>query len=360
MKQGIKNVQELYKELEEQRENRKDIIADTRSLMVSSTENKSLLYVSAGNERPYYEISDVAHRQIADRLGIPFKYYMRMRTEYPELLDQNINGWLDANPEKRMLRTMNGKLRAFLSDRYRRLDNLELVDHVLPVIAQMKGCSIESCDITETHLYMKIINKTMKTEITPGDVVQAGFVISNSEIGLGALKVEPLIYRLVCKNGMICKDLAHKKYHAGRQVEDTDNAYELYSDETLAADDKAYFLKVQDIVSAAVDEARFNLTVDRMRVSMNVQTGEDPVRTVEVLGDKYVLNKMERASILRHFIMGNDFSAFGLVNAVTRSSQDVADYNRATELERMGGLLLEESVASGKAKSNMIVLPQAI
>ena len=360
MKQGIKNIQELYKELEEQRENRKDIIADTRSLMVSSTENKSLLYVSAGDERPYYEISEVAHRQIADRLGIPFKYYMRMRTDYPELLDQNINGWLDAAPEKRMLRTMNGKLRAFLSDRYRRLDNLELVDHVLPVIAQMKGCSIESCDITETHLYMKIINKTMKTEITPGDVVQAGFVISNSEIGLGALKVEPLVYRLVCKNGLICKDLAHKKYHAGRQVEDTDNAYELYSDETLAADDKAYFLKVQDIVSAAVDEARFQLTVDKMRASMNVQAGEDPVRTVEVLGDKYVLNKMERASILRHFIMGNDFSAFGLVNAVTRSSQDVADYNRATDLERLGGMLLEESVSSSKAKSNLLLLPQAI
>ena len=360
MKQGIKNIQELYKELEEQRENRKDIIADTRSLMVSSTENKSLLYVSAGDERPYYEISEVAHRQIADRLGIPFKYYMRMRTDYPELLDQNINGWLDAAPEKRMLRTMNGKLRAFLSDRYRRLDNLELVDHVLPVIAQMKGCSIESCDITETHLYMKIINKTMKTEITPGDVVQAGFVISNSEIGLGALKVEPLVYRLVCKNGLICKDLAHKKYHAGRQVEDTDNAYELYSDETLAADDKAYFLKVQDIVSAAVDEARFQLTVDKMRASMNVQAGEDPVRTVEVLGDKYVLNKMERASILRHFILGNDFSAFGLVNAVTRSSQDVEDYNRATDLERLGGMLLEESVSSSKAKSNLLLLPQAI
>ena len=34
MKQGIKNVQELYKELEEQRENRKDMIADTRSLVV--------------------------------------------------------------------------------------------------------------------------------------------------------------------------------------------------------------------------------------------------------------------------------------------------------------------------------------
>ena len=202
MKQGIKNVQELYKELEEQRENRKDMIADTRSLVVNSTDGISTLSVSTGNDVISYSVSDVAHKQIADRLGIPFKYYERMRLEYPDLLDRNINGWLQKNPEKRMLRTLDGRLRAFLSDRYRRLDNLELVDHVLPVIAQMKGCSIESCDITETHLYMKVINRTMKAELVPGDVVQAGFVISNSEIGLGALKVEPLLYRLICKNGL--------------------------------------------------------------------------------------------------------------------------------------------------------------
>ncbi len=360
MKQGFKTIQELYQKLEEQRENRKDMIADTRSLIVNSADGISSLSVSTGDDVMSYVVSDVAHRQIADRLGIPFKYYDRMRLEYPTLLDQNINGWLMKNPEKRMLRTLDGKLRAFLSDRYRRLDNLELVDHVLPVIAQMKGCSIESCDITETHLYMKVINRTMKTELTPGDVVQAGFVISNSEIGLGALKVEPLVYRLVCRNGMISKDLAHKKYHAGKQVEDTDNAYELYSDETLAADDKAYFLKVQDIVSAAVDEAKFNLTVDKMRASMNIPTGDNPVKTVEVLGDKYILNKTERATILRHFIMSNDYTAFGLVNAVTRSSQDIDDYNRATELERLGGAILDESMKLSKVQPNMVLLPQAV
>ena len=360
MKQGFKNVQELYLKLEEQRDHRKDIIADTRSLVMNTTSGLSTISVSTGNDILAYSVSDVAHRQIADRLGVPFKYYDRMRLEYPALLDQNINGWLQKQPEKRMLRTLDGRLRAFLSDRYRRLDNLELVDHVLPVIAQMKGCSIESCDITETHLYMKVINKTMKAELTPGDVVQAGFVISNSEIGLGALKVEPLVYRLVCRNGMISKDLAHKKYHAGRQVEDTDAAYELYSDETLAADDKAYFLKVQDIVSAAVDETRFSLTVDKMRASMNVPTGDNPVKTVEVLGDKYILNKTERATILRHFIMSNDYTAFGLVNAVTRCSQDIPDYNRATELERLGGTLLDESVKLNKVNSNMLLLPQAV
>ena len=358
MKQGIKTIQNLYGELERQREARKDLIADTRSINVNSTNGVSMLSVSTGEDILSYRITDIVHRQIADRLNIPYKYYERMRTDYPELLDKNVNGWLMQNPERRMLRTLDGKLRAFLSDRYRRLDNLELVDHVLPVIAEMKGCEIISCDITETHLYLKVINKTMKAEIVPGDVVQAGFVISNSEIGLGALKVEPLVYRLVCKNGMISKDLAHKKYHTGKQVEDTDNAYELYSDVTLAADDKAYFMKVQDIVSAAVDEAKFTLTVDKMRTAMNIKTGENPVQTVEVLGDRYVLNKLERASILRHFIIGNDYSHFGLVNAVTRSSQDAQDYNRATELERIGGTLLDECVEA-VSKRNIILLPKS-
>ena len=357
MKQGIKTVQNLYGELERQRAARKDLIADTRSITVNSVGSLSMLTVATADDKLSYRISEIAHRQIADRLGIPYKYYERMRQENPALLDSNINSWLNTTPEKRMLRTLDGKLRAFLSDRYRRLDNLELVDHVLPVIASMKGCEIASCDVTETHIYLKVINKTMKTEIVPGDIVQAGFVVSNSEIGLGALKVEPLVYRLVCKNGLISKDHAHKKYHTGRQVEDTDNAYELYSDATLAQDDKAYFMKVQDIVSAAVDETKFMLTVNKLRMAKNLKTWDDPVQTVEVLGDRYVLNKNERASILRHFIMAGEFTQYGLVNAVTRSSQDVADYNRATELERIGGTLLDESVQAAKSRK-IIMLPQ--
>ena len=358
MKQGIKTIQKLYDELERQRDARQDILASTKSINFSSDPRGSVVSIDAGDKLMYFAVSDLAHAQIADRLNIPKKYYDRMRAENPSLLDANVNAWLAQEPETRMIRTLDGRIRAFLSNRYRRLDNLELLDHVLPVIAQMKGCEIISCDVTETHLYLKVINKTMKTEISPGDVVQAGFVISNSEVGLGALKVEPLVYRLVCKNGMISKDFAQKKYHAGKYVEGTDSAYELYRDETLAADDKAYFMKVQDIVSCAVDEAKFMFTVDKLRIAKELQTGNDPVQTVEVLADKYVLNKNERACILRHFIMGNDYSHFGLVNAVTRSSQDIKDYNRATELERIGGTILEEGVSS-ESKKNLVLLPKA-
>lgn len=169
MKQGIKNIEKLYEELDRQRDARIDLIANTKNLSVRSNSVSSMISVATGNDILSYAVSEVAHRQLADRLNIPYKYYERMRSEYPELLDKNVNGWLERNLEKRMLRTLDGKLRAFLSDRYRRLDNLELVDHVMPVIAEMKGCEIISCDVTETHLYLKIINRTMKSEIVPGD-----------------------------------------------------------------------------------------------------------------------------------------------------------------------------------------------
>ncbi len=357
MKQG-KTLLELGQELERQRRIRKDFIADTRSLMMTTDEDgSSRLDLDLGDKNETFKVNELAHQQIANRLQIPLRYYQKMRTEYPTLLDDNVNSWLSQNAERRMVRVLDGKVRAFLSDRYRRLDNLELATKsVLPTLQGMgKNIDIVSCDVTETHMYIKVINKKLKAEVAVGDVMQAGMVISNSEVGLGSLKVEPLVYRLVCKNGLIVKDFAQKRYHVGKQIEgEEDSAYEIYSDETLQADDEAFFLKVQDTVRCAVDEARFMLTVNKLKEAKNEFTGQDPVHTVEVLADKYILNQNERGSVLRHFIIGADNSKYGLIQAVTRASQDIEDYGRATELERLGGELL----AVPPVKRNLITAPQ--
>ncbi len=131
MKQG-KTLNELAKELERQRLARKDFIADTAGLEVV-TDSNGVTKVMMGftDISGEFVISDIAHQQIATRLQIPFRYYQKMRLEYPELLDKNINSWFARTNEKRMLRTLDNRLRAFLSDRYRRLDNLELAEAVL-------------------------------------------------------------------------------------------------------------------------------------------------------------------------------------------------------------------------------------
>ena len=341
MKQG-KKLQEMGRELQRQRNNRQDFIADTRSLEMETNEYGSTLHLAIDGRTYGYQVSDIAHQQIASRLNIPYRYYQKMQTESPKLLDTNVNTWLNKNAERRMIRILDGKVRAFLSDRYRRLDNLELCAAVLPVIQEMKGVNIESCEVTPTRMYLKVVNKKMKAEVTVGDVVQAGFVIPNSEVGLGSLRVEPLVFRLVCKNGMICKDYAQKKYHVGRQVNvSEDSAYELYSEETLAQDDKAFFMKVQDVVRNAVDSARFKMTVEKLRESTQVQLTNEPVKAVEILADKFQLNENERGDILRQLFIAGDNSRYGLINAVTAASKIAKTYDRATELERIGGEILE-------------------
>ena len=69
MKQGIKTIQNLYGELERQRAARKDLIADTRSITVNSVNGLSMLTVATDSDKLSYRISEIAHRQIADRLA---------------------------------------------------------------------------------------------------------------------------------------------------------------------------------------------------------------------------------------------------------------------------------------------------
>ena len=350
MKQG-RTLEELGKELERQRQARKDLVVDTRHLSATTNEKGTTVSINVNGEKQQYGLTELAHQQIAARLQIPYRYYQKMQKEQPQLLDENINTWFNYAPERRMVRIMDDNIRAFLSDRYRRLDNLELCSAVLPIISDMNGVEINSCEVTPTHMYLKVINKKMKAEVALGDVVQAGFVISNSEVGLGSLRVEPLVYRLVCKNGMICKDYMQKKYHVGKQVTGGDEAYELYSEETLMQDDKAFFMKVQDTVRCAVDEAKFMLTVNKMREAMEIPIENDPVQAVEVLADKFMLTQAERGDVLRQLFIGGDTSRYGLLNAVTAASRLAPDYERATELERIGGEILELPVPMAMKKT---------
>jgi hypothetical protein len=49
--------------------------------------------------------------------------------------------------------------------------------------------------------------------------------------------------------------------------------------------------------------------------------------------------------VLSHFLTGHngqsELTRYGLIQAVTRASQEVEDYDRATELEQLGGQILE-------------------
>ena len=133
------------------------------------------------------DIRQTAHRQLGTYLGIPQKYYELMRTDAPELLAYNANYWFSQKNELRTLRTIDGCARAFLSNRYRRIDNLDIASVTLPVIGELPEARFVSTQITEDFMYIKVVNPRLQADVVPGDVVQAGVIISNSETGLGSV-----------------------------------------------------------------------------------------------------------------------------------------------------------------------------
>jgi hypothetical protein len=94
-----------------------------------------------------------------------------MREENPALLAHNVNSWFRQEPAPRMLRTLDGTARAFLSNRYRRIDHMEILQAALPILGEIPDVRFESCQITDDRMYVKAVNPRLQTEVSPGDIV---------------------------------------------------------------------------------------------------------------------------------------------------------------------------------------------
>ena len=337
MKTGL-TIQQMAQELLRQSKAKQDYLVNTGSLSLSVTTDAPQLRVTENglDKITPLDIRQTAHRQLGTYLGIPQKYYELMRTDAPELLAYNANYWFSQKNELRTLRTMDGCARAFLSNRYRRIDNLDIAEIVLPVIQLMEDAYFESCQITDSRMYIKVVNKRLEAEVVPGDIVQSGVIISNSEVGLGSVNIQPLVYRLVCSNGMVVNDAQTRRTHIGR-VNEADENFQLFSQETLAADDHAFAMNIKDTVMAAVDETRFTRVVGMMREATTVQMNTTDIPGVVRLASKdFNITEEESTGVLQRLIEGKDLTLYGLSNAVTRFSQDVDSYDRATALEGIG------------------------
>jgi hypothetical protein len=337
MNRGI-SLTELAATIERQQALKLDLIAPTSAttLTLGKWQNDIIPQITIEGQGSF-PINHTAHRQLASRLNIPAAYYDRMLKEAPELLVSNANEWLGRADENRLIRTLDGNARAYLSDRYQRIDNQEIAEIALPVLAAIPDVQIVSSQITERRMYIQAVAPRIQGEVRKGDAVQAGVVISNSEIGHGSVSVQALIWRLVCLNGMIAPDATFRAYHVGRKVED--NAA-LWADDTRQADDRAVLLKVRDMVAVAVDEARFGQRLAQLEDLSQVRVSGNPARVVEVLAKKVGMSEGEGGGILRSLIEGGDLSAWGVLNAVTAQAHTAA-YDRAVEIEVIGGRLID-------------------
>lgn len=342
MKTGME-VQEFATELQRQTQSKIDYLASTKKLNMYQQGNDVRFSIDSPDPISLtFKIGKNAHQQLAARLNIDSKYYNRCLTEAPELLARNVNHWFYNKPEARLVRTLDGNVRAYLSNRYQPIDNYDLLNVILPV-ASSYGATIKSCNVSEDYMHVKMILEELEGEVKVGDVIRAGIYIRNSEVGRGKWQIQPFNERLSCTNGMIRTENVIGGVHlGGRNFLGGNDSMRIFSDQTNRLTDQAMLSQLKDALGHVFSRVQFEKSLDPLReaVGIKLDAGKQ-TETVEIVSDKFGTTQDENQSILRHLAEGGDFSQWGIANAVTRAASDVEDYDRATELEAVGGKLIE-------------------
>lgn len=177
---------DLAVELTRMQETKRDYLADTRAVGFTTEDGTTYLTIdgqeqetpahSNGGSHLGWRLNEHAHGQFSSHLGIPKKYYDRIRGDAPVLLDTNVRHWLTDNPERRMFRTLDGNLRAFLSDKYQRRDNYDLMERaILPALQDVEGLTFHVASLTPDRLVLRALLPHLQAEVKVGDVVQVKY-----------------------------------------------------------------------------------------------------------------------------------------------------------------------------------------
>lgn len=366
MKQG-KTLQDLALEIERQHNAKKDYVASTSGpieVLYDARDGEANDEANPNFGKPILRLKDVgdfginpiAHEQIGEHAGIPKKYYDRMLREKPDLLVDNVRAWFEKYPAQRMVRTLDGNVRAFLSDAYQPLDNYDFAGATLPILRDRK-LSVMSCEITERRLYIKAVDEQLFRDVPVGhrmgdgthtifDTCAPAIILSNSEVGFGRLVVETGVYTRGCTNMALWTKGGMKRTHVGakhRMTEGMDVADldAILSNETKRKTMEALWGQVRDVLNAAFDGDTFDKRLETLRAAAGNRIEGKVEKVVEVTAKAFDLSDGERESIFKHLIEGGSLTQYGLHGAITRAAQDVASYDRATELEYLGARVVE-------------------
>lgn len=353
MKQGLE-LNELAATVIRHASGKEDFMVPSNALRFAMSPQNAI-EVALPNDRTF-GLTDNAIGQTTEFLGIPRRFASKLQTEVPDLLLTNLNTLSGRSPNRRMLRTMDGMGRAFLSDSYRRVDNELVFDGLFPTLLKL-GAQMESCNISEDFMHLQTVFHSVEGEIRKGDVVKYGVTISNSEVGRGALSIRPMLYRLVCTNGMIVADQTKRHAHVGGgYLANEDMGWLALSTETQQLKVRAMVAELGEYLEALASPEMFDRTLNKFRDAADQVLPAEPTPVVESLAARYSLSANEKTSALIALAESKDYTRWGLANAVTWIANDVPNYDRAVELEALGGTIM---ALSGGAFKALGVMPKA-
>lgn len=177
MNKGM-SLSELAASIESATAEQRDMLVSAQSLnaqVVKSDERDIVAIEIPGTA--LVEPTATAQGQMSSSLGIPQTYWKRCLEEDPELLVHNVNAWLQRSDDQRLLRLQGPSLRGYLSDRYKRIDNPQVLRESLKMMQTMDTDVVPLASHVDSYgekFRLKLLFPDVVGEVKPGDKLRSG------------------------------------------------------------------------------------------------------------------------------------------------------------------------------------------
>lgn len=309
-----------------------------------------------------YRPTDIFDEGVSDKLDIPIGYLRRMHRTHPELYAANINGWWGVDPDRKFLVRLfkseedsPGVARALLSDRFRVVDNLDVLMSVLDAI---RGTGMEvkvhRADLSDRRMTVHIVCEEIRalaptllrgyrnpaTGMTGEDdpTVFSGIRISNSETGGGAFTITPEFLVLVCRNGMTIAKDAIREVHLGGRLE---QGVVQWSDETQRRSLELVKAKTKDAVTTFLDVDYMKSVIERAEEKADESLPRTEIEShVKDVTKAAGFTEAQQQEILGYFIQSGQMTLGGIYNSATYYAQMVEDPDEAHLVDHRAAAIL--------------------
>lgn len=376
------NLQELVTELKKQNLQKRDIVVPASYLSMengqiivnnptANPELSKILYETGisetgeGNlQRLVLDRLETIDPHLVDKLGIPTKYFDKCDTEENlRLLDQNVNHWLGQLKGNYMLRTFvdkdeqKGVARALLSDRFRVIDNYDILLATLQAIAEVKketGYDIQldeqGADVSDKRLYLRFICPDVEIQAPQllknyrpngqntgrGNGIISGFIVSNSEVGGGQFSIAARAKILICDNGAMSTQEKFNQRHLGAKMEQ----FQTWSDESKQKNLELVIAQLKDSVREYVSPECLGRVVAHLEEKAGYEV-KYPSDCVKQVTQSIGISEDKAEDILNMFIKSGDTSAFGVAQALTLYAHTKGDADLQYDMERQAMEVLD-------------------
>ncbi len=292
--------------------------------------------------------------QIAEEAGIPKPYLSRLMSLWQEkdvpgpngdvreewgakLAAHNLNEVFKHSHKRHLHRAHGSELRGFLSTRYRRIHQGQLVETFAAACAEVGALPYEAY-AGDTKFMVKAVLDFM-LEPVKDEVIILGVVLHESPYGNGATEVLPFLERVWCTNKAVMPTSLRQVHLGGRLSDDID-----WSERTYKADSEAVASQVRDIVKSQLGPGNVAKVVD---VVQQAQAANLKHNEVEAYLKKHL--SKEDAEKVKEIYTSADIenlpqgqTAWRLSNALSFFAGTSTDKEKAYDVQKIAGLALSK------------------